>query len=74
MCAYMCILEKRLRSWVVLLTEMNVPGKKNSVTTVIIFIDTVSVFVFLATSFISFVMFSMLSVDTRDSLASVLLL
>lgn len=70
----MCILEKRLRSWVVLLTEMNVPGKKNSVTTVIIFIDTVSVFVFLAISFISFVMFSMLSVDTRDSLASVLLL
>ena len=56
------------------LTEMNVPGKKNNVTTVMIFIDTVSVFVFRAMSFISFVMLSMLRVEALDSRASILLL
>ena len=55
-------------------TEMKVPGKKNNVTTVMIFIDTVSVFVFNAISFISLVMLSMLRVEALDSRASILLL
>lgn len=45
------------------LTAMKVPGRKNKVTKVIIFIETVSVFVFRAISLISFVICSILSVD-----------
>ena len=45
---------------------MNVPGKKNSVTRVITFIETVSVFVLSAISFISVAIFSKLSVETLD--------
>lgn len=53
---------------------MNVPGRKNRVTRVIIFMETVSVFVFLAMSFISLVMCSIFFVDARDSSARILLL
>lgn len=55
-------------------TEINVPGRKNSVTRVMIFIDTVSVLVFRAISFISTVICSMLIVDALDSRAKALLL
>ena len=55
-------------------TEMKVPGRKNNVTSVIIFMETVSVWVLRAMSFISLVIFSMLEVDARDSCASSLLL
>lgn len=49
------------------LTAMKVPGKKNNVTNVIIFIDTVSVFVLRAISLISLVIFSIFLVDFLDS-------
>lgn len=59
------------------LTDINVPGRKNSVTRVMIFIDIVSCLVFCATVCISFVMFcmslvmaSMLSADCWDFSAS----
>lgn len=44
-------------------TEMNVPGRKKRVTSVITFIETVSIFVLRAMSFISPVMVTMLLVD-----------
>lgn len=53
---------------------MNVPGKKNNVTSVMIFIETVSVCVFCAISFISVVMCSICCVDALDSRARILLL
>jgi len=46
------------------LTDMNVPGKKNKVTRVIILIDTVSSLVFWAIFCILSVIFSMFSADT----------
>lgn len=55
-------------------TDMKVPGKKKRVTSVMIFIDTVSVFVLRAISFISPLMLSMFFVEDRDSLARSLLL
>ena len=44
-------------------TEMNVPGRKNRVTSVMTFIETVSIFVLRAMSFMSSVMVTMLSVE-----------
>lgn len=54
-------------------TEMKVPGKKNNVTSVMIFIDTVSLFVLRAISPISLVRCSMFFVDFCDCSASCLL-
>ena len=45
---------------------MNVPGRKKSVTSVMIFIETVSVLVFRAISFMSLVIYSIFLVDKRD--------
>ncbi len=45
------------------LTDIKVPGKKKSVTRVMILMETVSCFVFRAMSCISFVMFSMASAE-----------
>ncbi len=42
---------------------MKVPGKKNKVTRVMTFIETVSIFVLRAMSFMSFVIVSMLFVE-----------
>ena len=55
-------------------TDMNVPGKKNSVTSVMIFMETVSVFVLRAMLFISSVISFIWRVESRDSEASVWLL
>ena len=44
-------------------TEMNGPGRKNRVTSVMTFIETVSIFVLRAMSFMSSVMVTMLSVE-----------
>lgn len=52
---------------------MKVPGKKNKVTSVIIFIETVSVFVLRAISLISFVIISIFLVDFWDADARSLL-
>jgi uncharacterized membrane protein len=51
------------------LTEMNVPGRKNRVTRVIIFMETVSCCVFIAISNIASVIFSMRSVESWARLA-----
>jgi len=56
------------------LTEMNVPGKKNKVTSVIIFMETVSCCVFLDISNIASVIFSIRSVESWARLAYILLL
>jgi hypothetical protein len=45
------------------LTEVNVPGRKNKVTSVMTFIETVSIFVLRAMSFISSVIVHMLFVE-----------
>ena len=48
------------------LTEMKVPGKKNKVTKVITFIETVSVFVLTAMLFMSAAIFSILNVEALE--------
>ena len=52
---------------------MKVPGRKKSITSVMIFIETVSVFVFRASSPISWVRCSMFLFDFRDWSAKYLL-
>ena len=52
---------------------MNVPGRKNNVTSVIIFIETVSVLVLRAILLISWVTFSIFLADLCDSAATTLL-
>lgn len=49
-----------LTEWKMEPTEMNVPGRKKRVTSVITFIETVSIFVLRAMSFISSVIVTML--------------
>ena len=51
-------------------TEINVPGKKTNVTSVMILIDTVSFSVFFAIFLISSVIFSILSAEICDFFAS----
>ena len=53
---------------------MKVPGRKKRVTKVITFMDTVSVFVLIAMSFISNAIFSIFSDEALDSLARSLLI
>ena len=48
------------------LTDMKVPGKKNKVTSVMIFMETVSDLVLCATALMSWVRLSILLVDFRD--------
>lgn len=54
------------------LTAMNVPGRKNNVTSVMIFIETVSVLVLRAILLISSVTFSIFLADLCDSAATTL--